>query len=66
MPGPHLDTLLLMVAVHAAQACIGLLRAVKAALAGRLKKPTVDALLASGAGPTAGGLLLGAMSYGAL
>ena len=60
------ETLKLMVTLHAMQAVIGIVRAVKATLAGKLATPTVDAFMGAGGGPAIGALTFGALSLAAL
>ena len=60
------ETLKLMVGLHAIQCALGLFRAVKTTMAGRLATPTVDAFLGAGGGPATGAALLGTASLIAL
>ena len=61
-----IETLKLMIALHAFQAAIGLFRAIKTTTAGKLATPTVDAFLGAGGGPATGALLLGLVSLSAI
>jgi hypothetical protein len=60
------DTLGLMILLHAFQCAIGTWRALKTRAAGKLATPTIDALLGAGLGPAIGALVLGLVSLVAI
>ena len=56
------ETLKLMVGLHAIQCALGLFRAIKTTMAGKLATPTLDAFLGAGGGPATGAAILGTAS----
>ena len=59
------ETLLLMVGLHTIQGALGVFRALKTTLDGKLATPTIDAFLGAGGGPAIGAFVLGALSWAA-